>query len=400
MNIAFIAPEFLPNWGGAGTYAIELIKYMSKRHNIHVVTLSRQIDNESSYSEDKINEFFDNKIHLHTISSANDTFLYNATFQYQCYKQLPKICEDYDIDIVHADVPHMSDVLLRLAKKNMNTVTTVHTIIEGHKEGILASGLNFWDMDTSEKYTLALFPLLKSIQKLYLDRSPVTITVSNWMKGLLEQNYGAKNVNMIHNGVDNVFFSPEKNNGHIKGLDTEDPIVLFSSRMTVAKGANYLIKAMPGIIKENKDAHFVFSGAGDKVPWMNLLEKEGVDRSHYDILGYLDYSELAGLYARADVFVVPSLYENLPIRILEAMSSCTPVVATNICAIPEAITHEYDGILIPPRDPKAIANNVTKLLQDNDYSKKLANNARKTVVEKFSWEKIGKETEKVYEKMI
>lgn len=397
MNIAFLAPEFLPNWGGAGTYAIELVKYLSGAHNVHVVTLRRQIDNCSAYSDEKITGFFGGKIHLHTISSANDTFLYNAAFQYSCFKHLPGICRENDIDIIHADVPHMSDAILRLTKPNKNTVTTVHTIIEGHKQGISASGLGFRDMDASEKYTLLLFPMLRFIQRLYLKRSPTIITVSDWMRRLLEQNYGLDGVKVIHNAVDHNFFSPEKKNNPVRGLDTEKPVVLFSSRMTAAKGAHYLIAAIPRIIQENKDVHFVFSGAGAREPWVNILEKEGVDRSYYSFLGYLDYPELAGLYARAQVFVVPSLYENLPIRILEAMSSQAAVVATNICAIPEAITHDQNGILIPPGDPGAIAENVTSLLQDKDYSGRLARNARKTVVEKFSWEKIGKETERVYE---
>ncbi len=400
MNIAFLAPEFLPNWGGAGSYAIELVKYLSKKHNVHVITLRRKIDNGSAYSDEKIKDFFDNRIHLHTISDANDTFLYNAAFQYSCFKYLPKICRENNIDIIHTDVPHMSDVILRSIKSNKNMVTTVHTIIEGHKQGILASGLNFWDMDASEKYTLALFPMLKLIQRLYLKKSPTIITVSNWMKTLLEQNYNINGINVIHNGVDHKLFSPERKSGDVRGLCTDKPIVLFSSRLTVAKGAQYLIAAIPKIIQENGDVHFVFSGAGAKEPWVNLLEKKGVDRRHYSFLGYLDYSELAGLYARARVFIVPSLYENLPIRILEAMSSQKAIVATNICAIPEAITHNENGILIPPGNSEAIVESITNLLQDKAYSEKLARNARKTVLEKFSWEKIGRETERVYENVM
>lgn len=93
MNIAFLAPEFMPNWGGAGSYAIELVRYLSKKHEVHVVTLRRQIDKGSAYSDEKILNFFDNKIHLYTISDASDTFLYNAAFQYACFKHLPKICK-------------------------------------------------------------------------------------------------------------------------------------------------------------------------------------------------------------------------------------------------------------------------------------------------------------------
>ena len=227
MNIALLAPEFMPNWGGAGTYVIELAKNLSKRHNVHVVTVRRQIDTGSFYNDEKILDFFDNKIQLHTISNANDTFLYNASFQYACFKRLPKICKENKIDIIHADVPHMSDVILRLMRSNKNMVTTVHTIIEGHKQGIEASGLHFKEMEASERYTLGLFPVLKFIQRFYLNRSPTIIAVSNWMKGLLEQNYGIAGVDVIHNGIDTEMFSPKIKKSALQGLNKAETAEKF-----------------------------------------------------------------------------------------------------------------------------------------------------------------------------
>lgn len=402
MNIAFIAPEFLPNWGGAGTYAIELVKHLSQIHNVHVITVKRKIDNVSSYDEEKVMNFFDNKIHLHTVSNAGDTFLYNANFQYACLKNIPKICKENDIDIVHADVPHMSDVLLKLTKLNVNTVTTVHTIIEGHKDGIINSDIKFWDMDASERYTLALYPALKMIQNFYIKKSPNIITVSNWMKNLLEKNYSVNNVNVIYNGVDHNRYTPDKKNCSIEKLDCEDKsIVLCTGRLTAGKGAHYFINAIPDIIKENKNTHFVFTGSGGaKNLWIDMLKKKGINEEFYSFLGYIDYSDLANLYAKAEIFVAPSLYENFPIRILEAMSSQTAVISTNVCGIPECIENTENGILVSPKDSKAITDSVNNLLQDMSYSKKLGRSARKTVIEKFSWDKIGKETEKVYKDVI
>lgn len=402
MNIAFVAPEFLPNWGGAGTYAIELVKHLSKKHNVHVVTLRRRIDNGSGYSDEKILDFFDNRICLHTISDANDTFLYNAYFQYACLRNLPTICKENDIDIVHADVPHMSDVLLRLTKMKVNTVTTIHTIIEGHKDGILASGIGLFDMDVSERYTLALYPALKMIQNFYIGKSPNIITVSHWMKRLLEKNYSVNDVNVVYNGVDHDAYTPDKKDCPIEKLDCNDKsIILCTGRLTAGKGAHYFINAIPDIVKEDKNVHFVFTGSGGtKNLWIDMLKRKGIDEKFYSFLGYLDYSDLASLYAKAEIFVAPSLYENFPIRILEAMSSQTAVISTNVCGIPECIENTENGILVPPKDSKALTDSVRYLLQDKDYSKRLARNARRTVIEKFSWEKIGNETENIYGKIV
>ena len=67
MNIAFLAPEFLPDWGETGTYSIEPVKYLTKKHNVHDVTLSRKIDNGSVYYNKRILDVFDNKIHTFTL---------------------------------------------------------------------------------------------------------------------------------------------------------------------------------------------------------------------------------------------------------------------------------------------------------------------------------------------
>lgn len=403
MKVAFLAPEFLPNWGGAGTYSIELVKYLSKKNDVHVITLRRQIEgSDVSYTDEDILNHFDNKIQLHTITDASDTFLYNAKFQYSVFRILPDLCKDYGIEIVHADVPHLSDILLKFTNFKVPSVTTVHTVIEGHKEGIKASGLKFSEMDTSEKYTLALFPLLRLAQAFYLRRSKHLITVSNWMREILLKNYPVtNNINVIHNGVDHKQFSPENKNLHFELLNhINKPIVFFSSRLTVVKGLHYLIKAIPKIIEETKDVHFVFCGAGSKEPGVKMLNDEGVNPDYYTFLGYLDYRELAALYATASIYVVPTLYENLPIRILEAMSSQTPVIATNICAIPEAITNGEDGILIPPKNPDELTDSILLLLGDEKYADKLGKNARETILNRFTWDKIGMRTELVYKNIL
>ncbi len=398
MNIALIAPEFLPNWGGAGTYTIELAKYLSKKHNVHVISLRRKIDNGSVYSDEKILDFFDNKIHLHTISDANDTFLYNAAFQYSCFKRLPKICRENKIDINHADVPHMSDVILRLIKSNKNMVTTVHTVIEGHKQGILASGLDFRNMDASERYTLGLFPILKLIQTLYLKRSPTIITVSNWMKRLLEQNYGIKGVNMIHNGIDHELFSPEKKNQ--EGLDTDKPVVLFSGRFIALKGINILIKAMRQVISETKDVHFAFAGPEANMKWVRMFEHEGIPSNRYSFLGYIPHAEMPEIYSNSSIFVLPSLIESFPFSILEAMSSGSAVIASNVGGVPEIIDDGVDGLLVQPGDPGILAKKILFLLDNDSEIKKLSKKAREKILREFTSEIMSDRTEKIYEQIL
>jgi glycosyltransferase involved in cell wall biosynthesis len=400
LNIALVAPEFLPNWGGAGTYIIEIAKYLSKRHNVHVITLKRQIDNGSAYNNDKILEFFEKKIHLHTISNANDTFLYNAAFQFSCFKRLPKICKENNIDIVHADVPHMSDVLLRLLKPNKNTVTTVHSVIEGHKQGIVASGLDFWDLEASERYTLGLFPMLQLVQRLYLKRSPEIIAVSNWMWRLLEQNYGITGVNVVHNGIDHEYFSPKNQKNSIQRLNTNKPIVLYSGRFIALKGINILVKAMRRVINETKDVHFAFAGPEANMKWVRMFEKEEIPSECYSFLGYIPHNEMPEIYSASKIFVLPSFIESFPFSVLEAMSSGVAVIASNVGGVPEMIEDGVDGLLVPPGNPEILAKKILFLLNNESESKRIAKKARERILEEFTSEIMCNKTEKIYERIL
>ena len=159
-------------------------------------------------------------------------------------------------------------------------------------------------------------------------------------------------------------------------------------------------RPIPSILKDCRDAHFVFTGAGPTNMWVMLLNKLGVSKDSYTFLGYVDYKDLPGIYANSDIFLVPSLYENLPIRILEAMSCESSVIASNICAIPEAITHLENGLLVSPGNVKELSESVSTLLSDEALRKKLGTNARKTVIEKFNWSIIVGKMLKVYENIL
>src|SRR3972149_10282946 len=91
MKICMLAPEFLPVWGGVGTYIVDLVRHLPKDTEVHVVTPMRE-----GFGKDKISssdydfsKYFGNNVHVHFISDANDTFVYNAKFQYSCLRQVP-----------------------------------------------------------------------------------------------------------------------------------------------------------------------------------------------------------------------------------------------------------------------------------------------------------------------
>ena len=124
-----------------------------------------------------------------------------------------------------------------------------------------------------------------------------------------------------------------------------------------------------------------------------LIKKHNLENNFFLVGAIAD----ACKYLKAfNVFVLPSVKEGFPWVILEAMAAEVPIVATKVGAIPEVIENNKNGILVEPRDSKAIAESIERLLKNRSLGDELAKAGRKTVMEKFSLEKMINEIEKLF----
>lgn len=236
-----------------------------------------------------------------------------------------------------------------------------------------------------------------------LRRAKKIICNSNDSKKKLLETFGEEfkpKTRIIPGGIDLEKFPKELkikiiNKKHrLKGFFKSKKVVLFTGKVTLEKGVNYLIKAA-----ENIKGEIYIIGDG---PELNKLKdevnKENLQNVHF--LGYMgkdQAQEFHEFYYRADVFVTPSIWaEPLGLVILEAMAARTPVVATRKGGIPLAVKDNVNGILVRARSSKQIAEAVNKLLENDNLRKKLGENARKMVEEKFTWNKIAKKWEAIY----
>ncbi|WP_455389629.1 glycosyltransferase, partial [Petrachloros mirabilis] len=111
-------------------------------------------------------------------------------------------------------------------------------------------------------------------------------------------------------------------------------------------------------------------------------------------LGYR--TDIRDLLKCCDVFVLPSLYEGLPLSILEAMSTVKPVIATQIGGIDDAVIPGETGLLVPPSDPVALALAIRSVLADQPWARRLAFAGRARVEQCFSAEKMVQQVTNVY----
>jgi len=171
-------------------------------------------------------------------------------------------------------------------------------------------------------------------------------------------------------------------------------VVLFTGRLTKNKGVIYLVGAAKRI-----KGKVVIAGDG---PERKNIEQEIKDKKIKNVIltGYIktqDERLLHALYARADVYVAPSIWsEPLGLTTLEAMAAKTPVLATNKGGTLTIIKEGYNGFLIRPRNSKQIADKANLLLENDELRKKLSDNAYKIVEEKFTWTKIADQFEAIY----
>ena len=396
-----LAPEFLPVWGGVGTYIVELVRHLPKDVEVHVVTPMREGfgGEKISTSDYDFSKYFGGNVHIHFVSKARDTFIYNASFQYACLKHVPKLLKEENIDLLHSHTAHMPDILLQFKRLRVPIVTTIHTTIQGQRRGTKNSGMEFWSLEFSEKLTYLTYPFLYLAETVYFSKERFYITVSRWMKEQIVEQYpkiDSSLISVIHNSVDTERFSPRKGRG-----PPQRDVILFTGRLIAAKGINYLVEAIPKVLREYPDAFFVFIGAGNSLPYRRRLSEMRISEKNFTFLGYLkESSDLVDYYKASSVYVAPTLYENLPIRVLEAMACGAPVVVSNVCAIPEAVDNGVNGILIQPGSVDELADAISCLLGDPNLRTKMGDNARKTVLEKFDWNVNVNGTVEVYQRIL
>lgn len=152
--------------------------------------------------------------------------------------------------------------------------------------------------------------------------------------------------------------------------------LLYVGRLYEEKGIEYLLEAV-SIMRANKinvKLHIVGSGRLESVLKHQCKQKNILDVVHF--LGYVPHgSQLFEIYRESHIFVLPSLTEGVPRVLVEAMANGLPVIATDVGGVSSAVQNQHTGILIEPANPKMICDAVQKIISDNVFALKLAQNA-------------------------
>jgi glycosyltransferase involved in cell wall biosynthesis len=160
------------------------------------------------------------------------------------------------------------------------------------------------------------------------------------------------------------------------------PRVLCVGRLVPAKGQRMLLDASERLMAAGVNHELVFAGTGpDEERLRDHAARAGMNHARF--LGGLDSGAVLEEYRRADVFVLPSFAEGVPVVLMEAMACGVPVISTRITGIPELIEDGTDGLLVPAGDSDALASALARLLADADLRARLGHAGRLKVSEHY-----------------
>ena len=220
----------------------------------------------------------------------------------------------------------------------------------------------------------------------------------------------AGSVDVIPYGVDPQAFQPDPAAGAAVraelGLPPDTPLIVTFSRLVYKKGLTYLLEALPRILERQPRAVLAIAGYGDLRAELERRADELGVASSVRFPGQIERQRAASYIGAADVYAVPSIrdqkgnVDGLPNALLEGMAAARPIVASRVAGIPDVIVDGVHGLLVPERDPGALAGAVARLLGDRDLARRLGAAARRRVLEDLTWDQTAARFEAVYQRAL
>ena len=181
MKVCILTPEFLPAWGGVGTYAYNLARGLQDRAEVHVLT--------GAAAPPRVDEDLEG-VQVHPAFPGGNSRHEVSPFRFQAavFRRLPRLARRYGFDIVHANHAYMSDLLVRLRRRSAATVVTVHTTLETQVGGT-ARASPAAPRDSLEGRIARWRLLLETVERHYLRGTPAMIFVSRWLRDRTLRSY-------------------------------------------------------------------------------------------------------------------------------------------------------------------------------------------------------------------
>lgn len=295
----------------------------------------------------------------------------NPLVMWRNSKTLARIFLERDIDIVNPQAVFPSLSCYWASRRLLKRGKTVPNVVTIH----MLNRITWW------YYKLAA---------LVLNRVADHVIVESNCERLRLQSRGMKrHTTVLHNCFPpHAFMSVPETRGEVRremGWPDDHVVFVVPARMEAQKGHEVLLEALGRPELQRLPLLFYLAGDGP------LLAQNRALAEHLGVASKVVFGgfrrDLPKLYKGADVFLLSSHWESLPLSIREGMVAGLPVISTNVAGIPEAVEHGRSGLLVPPADPSALASAIAALASDPELRRRMGQRGRELAEEKFNYDR-------------
>jgi glycosyltransferase involved in cell wall biosynthesis len=390
--------------GGAARVAIDLVRFQRAK-GIESNLMIDSFGNGDSF------------VHfIKKVESRKSHFLSHAEkkLQYQDFFRLSSFGIKDDNLFKSADIIHLhnlhSNYFSYLALPEISSlkpvVWSIHDMhaVTGHCAYSL--GCPKWESACGECPDLSIYPSInkdttafvrKMKQESFKKSRLHIVALSKWLKDILERSILKDHpIHLLYNGVDTSVFKYMDSSDlrNRLGISWDKKVILFSANSGLTnpfKGGKHLIDVVQSFAGR-EDILFIALGGGE-----SIVMKE----KNLMLVPYVSHSsEMAQYYSMSDVFIHPTLADNCPLVVLEAMSCGTPVLAFNVGGLPELVLHKETGFLANYKDSQDLVRGLNWILEESERHAILADYSRRRVLQYFTIEKMNQNYMDLYKQVL
>lgn len=383
MRFCMVNAFFYPYIGGSEKHMYELGRRLAKQEDLYVLT--SLLKNTKEYEE-----LENMKVFRVNSREYKMPLIYPPPFiiARSARKKIEKLDKDIDFDVFNLHGRWFPDFGYAVEYANRKGKPVTLTLHNGRPVGIspLVTALGTcFDKVYGKK-------ILKKVDRIIAVSSAVREDISKY--GLNKDK-----IVVIHNGVDTKVFKPTKP-VFKEQYEDSDNLLIFVGRIIEQKGLDHLIDAMPHILKEYPSTKLLIVGKGKIKPRLiKKVKKIGLN-DKIIFPGFIDEELMPNLYSSADVFVLPSLWEVLPIALLEALSCGAPLLASDAGGNPEIVENGRNGFIFEKKNNEELIEKLRIMLDDHSLRKNMRRESREMALKKFDWDLITSKTLDFYRELV
>ena len=300
---------------------------------------------------------------LNSIGIKYEAIPLNRRFEYRYIKKVKQLITKHRIDLIHSHGYRSDITALLAANKKIPVVSTIH--------GFTANSSRVRIYEFLQKMVLKRMSLLM----------PVSIAIE---RQLIKMKVPKYRIRRMTNTVacDTIAGLSPSTIFSTFGIDENTAKIVFVGRVSVEKGVDVLIKACRYIKKRGVPFFLLIVGDGPFRAECERLVQTNRLGSEIKFVGYR--RDAVQIAAAANIFVLPSRTEGIPLVALEAMALGLPIIATNVGGLPELIKNKYNGVLIESENAEELANALELVIPNKRLANQLGANAKNTVRNNFN----------------